>query len=414
MWRLRGKLKQIATTGLVFLASISLAVPTAPPVNAADHAEATLVAGDPAADIADVFAFLDPNDNSKVVLAMDVEGFIVPSELLNLSFFSPDVTYQLQIENTGDAVADQFIDVTFSPQTSRSKPQTATIKLPNGAEFTAPTTVQTLAASPNPLVVTTDPTTGVSFFAGLTDDPFFFDIVGFNRFVSSVLGGTPDPSKLQRDRDSFAGYNIHMIALSIPASMLRGRPDNTIIGVNGVTLRHKETLLEGNAAVLTEGPLVQVDRMANPAVNTALIPFPDKNEYNASTPVDDANGKFANDIVGTLKALGTNSSNIGILANVAVVHGDYLRLNLATRNTSIGVGANGVGENITTPNYTGFPNGRRPGDDTINTLLFFIGNQNPGIQEAVNHNDVPLGTTFPFFAQPHQPLENPAVDGTQN
>jgi len=414
MWRLRGKLKQIATTGLVFLASISLAVPTAPPVNAADHAEATLVAGDPAADIADVFAFLDPNDNSKVVLAMDVEGFIVPSELLNLSFFSPDVTYQLQIENTGDAVADQFIDVTFSPQTSRSKPQTATIKLPNGAEFTAPTTVQTLAASPNPLVVTTDPTTGVSFFAGLTDDPFFFDIVGFNRFVSSVLGGTPDPSKLQRDRDSFAGYNIHMIALSIPASMLRGRPDNTIIGVNGVTLRHKETLLEGNAAVLTEGPLVQVDRMANPAVNTALIPFPDKNEYNASTPVDDANGKFANDIVGTLKALGTNSSNIGILANVAVVHGDYLRLNLATRNTSIGVGANGVGENITTPNYTGFPNGRRPGDDTINTLLVFIGNQNPTIQEAVNHNDVPLGNTFPFFAPPHQPLENPAVDGTQN
>ena len=414
MWRLRGKLKQIATTGLVFLASISLAVPTAPPVNAADHAEATLVAGDPAADIADVFAFLDPNDNSKVVLAMDVEGFIVPSELLNLSFFSPDVTYQLQIENTGDAVADQFIDVTFSPQTSRSKPQTATIKLPNGAEFTAPTTVQTLAASPNPLVVTTDPTTGVSFFAGLTDDPFFFDIVGFNRFVSSVLGGTPDPSKLQRDRDSFAGYNIHMIALSIPASMLRGRPDNTIIGVNGVTLRHKETLLEGNAAVLTEGPLVQVDRMANPAVNTALIPFPDKNEYNASTPVDDANGKFANDIVGTLKALGTNSSNIGILANVAVVHGDYLRLNLATRNTSIGVGANGIGENITTPNYTGFPNGRRPGDDTINTLLFFIGNQNPTIQEAVNHNDVPLGNTFPFFAPPHQPLENPAVDGTQN
>jgi len=414
MWRLRGKLKQITTTGLVFLASISLAVSTFLPVNAADHAEATLVAGDPAADIADVFAFLDPNDNSKVVLAMDVEGFIVPSELLNLSFFSPDVTYQLQIENTGDAVADQFIDVTFSPQTSRSKPQTATIKLPNGAEFTAPTTVQTLAASPNPLVVTTDPTTGVSFFAGLTDDPFFFDIVGFNRFVSSVLGGTPDPSKLQRDRDSFAGYNIHMIALSIPASMLRGRPDNTIIGVNGVTLRHKETLLEGNAAVLTEGPLVQVDRMANPAVNTALIPFPDKNEYNASTPVDDANGKFANDIVGTLKALGTNSSNIGILANVAVVHGDYLRLNLATRNTSIGVGANGVGENITTPNYTGFPNGRRPGDDTINTLLVFIGNQNPTIQEAVNHNDVPLGNTFPFFAPPHQPLENPAVDGTQN
>src|SRR5499433_1044121 len=222
MRRLRGKLKQIATTGLVFLASITLAKGPLPPTNAADHAEATNVAADPGADLADVFAFLDPNDNSKVVLAMDVEGFVVPSELLNLSFFAPDVTYEFQIENTGDAIADQFIDVTFSPQTSRSKPQTATIKLPNGAQFTAPTTVQTLAATPNPFVVTTDPATGVSFFAGLTDDPFFFDIVGFSRFMASVTLGNPDPTKLQRGRDSFAGYNIHMIALSVPAALLKG------------------------------------------------------------------------------------------------------------------------------------------------------------------------------------------------
>src|SRR6516165_12712481 len=137
MWRLRGKLKQVATTGLVFLASISLAVPTAPVVGAADHAEATLVAGDPAADIADVFAFLDPNDNSKVVLAMDVEGFVVPSEMLNLSFFAPDVTFRFEIENQGGTSAEHTIDITFSPQTSRSTPQTATIKLPNGSTFTA-------------------------------------------------------------------------------------------------------------------------------------------------------------------------------------------------------------------------------------------------------------------------------------
>src|SRR6516165_9013000 len=150
MWRLRGKLKQIATTGLVFLASISLAVSTFLPVNAADHAEATLVAGDPQADIADVFAFLDPNDNSKVVLALDVEGFVVPSELLNLSFFAPDVRYRFEIENTGDAAPDASIDFTFSPQTSRSAPQTATVRLFNRDkthpvwEINAPTTVQTL------------------------------------------------------------------------------------------------------------------------------------------------------------------------------------------------------------------------------------------------------------------------------
>ena len=391
----------IVVTGLIF--AIAGIITSVPLTNAADHAEATAVAGDPGADIADVFAFLDPNDNSKVVLALDVEGFVVPSELLNLSFFAPEVTYRFEIENTGDATPDQRIDITFSEQTARNQPQTATIKLPNGRTFTAPTTVQTLNAAPNPFVVTSDAASEASFFAGLTDDPFYFDIVGFNRFVASVLAGTPNPANLQRGRDSFAGYNIHMIALEVPAALLRG-PAGNIIGVNGVTLRDKQTHRIVDGGDRSNGKLIQVDRMATPAVNTALIPFPRKNEYNASTPVDDAAGRFATDIVGTLKALGTNPTNIGILANVAVVHGDYLRLDLSIPNSSVG-----FGERVTTPGYTGFPNGRRPGDDTIDDLLFFIANQTP-VGDNVNSNDVPLSSTFPFFAPPQQPRATGVID----
>lgn len=400
-----------AATIMAALAFMNLLAP-ASRVNAADHAESTSVAGDPGADIGDVYAFLDPNDNSKVVLAMDVEGFIVPSELLNLSFFSPDVLYRFEIENTGDAVPDQTIDITFSPQTARNQPQTATIRLPRTKTgryinyFTAPTTVQTLNPAAKPFTVTTSGS-GASFFAGLTDDPFYFDIVGFNRFVASVLGGSPDVAPLGRNRDSFAGYNIHMIAVEVPASMLRGS-NGDIIGVNGVTMRQRSSTRQDTGELINSGNYVQVDRMATPAVNTALIPFPRKNEYNASTPLDDANGRFAGDIVGTLTALGTNQSNIGVLASVAVANGDFLRLNLATPNNNLG-----SGQTVTSSNYTGFPNGRRPGDDTINTLYYFIGNQNPLIQEAVNHNDVPLGSTFPFFAPPNQPLDS-GVDNTQN
>lgn len=404
MFRHRG----ISVFALAVLA-LPMLLTSAPRSLAADHAESTSVAGDPGADIADVFAFLDPTDNSKVVLALDVEGFVVPSELLNLSFFGPDVLYRFQIENTGDAESDASIDVTFSPQTSRSEPQTATIKLPNGRSFTASTTVQTQASAANPFVVTTDGESGVSFFAGLTDDPFFFDIVGFNRFVRSILAGAPDVGALGRARDSFAGYNIHMIALEVPAAMLRG-PAGDTIGVAGVTLRRMVSRRHRNGQEHTMGPYIQVDRMATPAVNTALIPFARKNEYNAATPADDAAGRFAGDIVATLTALGTNATNIGILANVAVLHGDYLRLNLGTPNASVG-----FGESITTPGYTGFPNGRRPGDDTIDVLLYFIANQ-PGFRlgDGVDSNDVPLGSTFPFFAPPNQPLENPAVDNTMN
>jgi hypothetical protein len=199
-----------------------------------------------------------------------------------------------------------------------------------------------------------------------------------------------------------------MLAIEVPASLLRGSAGD-VIGINGVTLRQRSTTRQNTGNVISAGNYVQVDRMATPAVNTALIPFPRKNEYNTATPADDANGLFANDIVGTLTALGTNQANIGVLASVAVAHGDYLRLNLATQNKSVG-----FGERATTPGYTGFPNGRRPGDDTIDVLLYFISNQALTMGDNVNSNDVPLGDTFPFFAPPNQPLENPAVDNTQN
>src|ERR1041384_5445300 len=86
-------------------------------VRAADHAEAPLVESDQAADIADVYTFLDPNDNSKVILAFDVHGFIVPSENGNLGAFDPNVLFRFNIENTGDAMPDKYIYVNFDEQT---------------------------------------------------------------------------------------------------------------------------------------------------------------------------------------------------------------------------------------------------------------------------------------------------------
>jgi hypothetical protein len=405
------KFKNTVATAIATLLSFLMFLGPLPQVKAADHAESTSVILDAYADIGDIFAFLSPVDNSKVILMTTVAGFVVPAEAMNFSYFPEDILYRFEIENTGDAVPDQRIDVSFSPQVSRSTPQTATITLPNLSRvrtFTAPTTLPTFGATAPPFTVTTNAATGVKFFAGLCDDPFYFDIVGFGRFVTSVLAGTPDPTRLQRARDSFAGYNIHVIALEVPASMLRGSAGD-VIGVNGITLRRQTSVRQTNGTVTTSGNFIQVDRFAVPAVNTALIPFPRKNEYNAATPVNDAAGQFAGDIVATLTALGTNSANINILASVAVTNGDYLRLNLATANTSLG-----FGERITTPGYTGFPNGRRPGDDTIDTLLYFITNQAIVQGDNVNSNEVPLTATFPFLGVPNQPLENPAVDNTRN
>src|SRR5581483_6324077 len=162
----------------------------------------------------------DPNDNSKLILAMTQRGFIASGENANFGIFDQFLQYQFKLETTGDAKPDQFVNVRFSPVEGSGGPQTATIVLPGKQTFSAPTTRSSTAATAPTQVVTTDPATGVSFFAGLVDDPFFFDIPAFGRFVASVLAKSPDVTQLQRGRDSFAGYNVMGIALSIPLTIL--------------------------------------------------------------------------------------------------------------------------------------------------------------------------------------------------
>lgn len=492
---------------------------------AADHGDGPTASNDASADLNDIYLFLDPNDNTRVVFEITTRGFIVPSEGVNFGIFDPKLIYRILIEGTGDAVPDAKIDITFSPRTTTAAAQVATVRMDQGAtkvfEFTAPATNPTLNATPPAQVVTTDSASGVSFFAGEVDDPFFFDIPAFSRFVAAVRAGTPNPAAaFIRGRDSFAGYNTMSIALSIPKGLLPSA--NNVVGAAAVSLRAdpqltssfrnmatrgqvdggdkvliggviisggapKRVLLRGigpssgvsgalsnptltlynsQAQIIatndnwqdTQGPdiaatslapknalesailatlqpgaytaivdgvsggkgialvetydldvaggaaLRQVDREGVPAVNVALTPFARKDEYNFASPQDDANGRFAGDIVATLKALGTDDTNIAILASVAVTNGDILRLNLNTANTGTGGGNN---------SGAGFPNGRRLGDDVVDTLLFFIANQKP-VPDNVNANDVLLQNTFPFFANAQQPRDTGIDDNTRN
>ena len=180
-------------------------------------------------------------------------------------------------------------------------------------------------------MVTEDPATGIKFFAGLVDDPFFFDIPANNRFIASIRDGAPNPTVFQRGRDSFAGYNLMGIALSIP---LKGSeverslcPGNTdvqcppdVLGVSGVIMRNARTrvLPEG---IMTAGEFRQVERMGNPTVNVVVIPFNRKDEHNFATQEDDANGQFLVGIMDNLRSLGCNDDTIAIFIRSAGDHG---------------------------------------------------------------------------------------------
>lgn len=369
--------------------------------DAADHGDAPFSGEDRSIDLADVYFFLDPNDNNRVIIIGTLQGFIVPGEAVNFGLFDPGVRFRFQIENTGDQTPDAAIDVTFSAKrNATTDPQTMTVVLPGDRRITAPTTVPTLNTDPPTPVITTDAATGVSVFAGVTDDPFFFDIPGFSRFVVSVRAGTPDPTRLQRGRDSFSGYNLVAIALSLPVTLLGGGDQ---VGVNLLAQRQTRRIFR-DGEVVGRGDFVTLDRMGNPAINVALIPFNRKNEYNFATTLDDANGRFANDIVGTLRALGANPTSINALAEVGVLRGDFLRLRKSVRNTGMGGGNNPE---------AAFPNGRRLGDDVIDTILTIIAN-GTRLGDSVNSNDVPFRNAFPFLAPAQQPREGTADDNTRN
>lgn len=426
MTRLSCKKFLLAALALT-LALAGFLMPTST-TDAADHGDAPYVNGDQSVDGADTYAFLDPTDNAKVILAMTVRGFIAAGENRNFGQFDPNVRHRFEIDINGDPRPERFIDVTFSKRTGAANPQVATITLPDGQVFTAnstpPSTCIAGTASCPPAPTLADlGTTGIRFFAGMRDDSFNFDIPAFGAFVAAqtACGPTFDSActsaaaaNLTRGRDSFAGYSIMNIALSIPRAFLTANGASNVIGVQAVHQRRSPAIYSASPDIVAAGNTSTgfgrwqtLDRVGGPGINATILPFVRKEEYNASTPVDDSNGRFAASIVGVLTGLNTNATNIGILAGVFVTNGDMLRLNLNTPNTTLG-----FGEQIySTPSYAGFPNGRRPGDDVVDTLLFFVANQpSGGLSDNANINEVPFLSTFPFFAPPHQPRPSGVTD----
>ena len=74
---------------------------------AADHAEAPTAGADPAADIADLYAWYDGTD---VRFALTFAGLGAAGDPAT---YDADVLYQIHIDNDGDTMADHSIEVRF-------------------------------------------------------------------------------------------------------------------------------------------------------------------------------------------------------------------------------------------------------------------------------------------------------------
>ena len=198
----------------------------------ADHADSPAIASDVAADINDVYAFLSPTDANRLVLAMTVSPFIPPTEA-GTTYFSPDVLYQFKIDTNGDAIEDMVVQVQFDQP---GPDQRFTVFGPIRPNSTGSRTNLIVADAATvggristTLVAEFESDNGVMAFAGIREDPFFFD---FEQFVA-ILGGSAGGFR-SSGIDTFAGMNTLAIVVELPISMLGG---STNLGVWATTSR---------------------------------------------------------------------------------------------------------------------------------------------------------------------------------
>jgi Domain of unknown function (DUF4331) len=434
--------KVLAATVVVAAGALALTLavtsgPSPDPATSASHREAPLISEDPSVDATDVYAFVSPDKPDTVTLMADWNPFEEPSAGPNWYGFSTTARYDLNVDNTGDGKPDityrfQFKNTANSSSNAlplgciASPCQTYTVTKITGNQKQV--VGSNLPVAPNNIGPRTFPNNsypgiwnstirnlsgGGQVFAGPADDPFFgdigaaFDLIGF-RFDLGAKGG---------GKDAFAGFNVHVTAIQVPISQVKGAGD--IIGVWADSERPAVQVRGRKATTVWK----QVARLGNPLVNELLITTNVKDQWNQNVPAGDAqydnfllqpklapvinslyNLQIPTDGRTDLKAI--FHQGLPDLNQFGSVSADMLRLNLAIPPAT---NPNRLTVAATPADPAGWPNGRRLLDDVIDLAenglegAFFTPQYWPVVLgDGVNNNDVPYQNTFPYVAQPAQ------------
>jgi hypothetical protein len=107
----------------------------------------------------------------------------------------------------------------------------------------------------------------VTIFAGLREDPFFFDVEQFFRVRSGALGVGPAVGFRPANQalDFAKGYNVNTIVVRVPRSLLQGSTRATTFDV-WLSLLIPDPRKKGKDA-----EFIQTEQMARPGINEALL-----------------------------------------------------------------------------------------------------------------------------------------------
>ena len=208
----------------VALAAVA-ALATFATARASDHQDTPEVEVNPRMDINDVYAF-PGSAADRIVLVMTTSSPIAGSN----AAFDPNLLYQFKIDNTGDAVEDRVIQVTFEG----SEPGSQRVMLRGPV---APAMVGTRATLNTDGSVVTGAVggaltgaNGITVFTGLRADPFvidleqFFNILPDRRPATGALSGpaTATASAFRTPGvDLLRPFNTLAIVVELPKSLLQ-------------------------------------------------------------------------------------------------------------------------------------------------------------------------------------------------
>ena len=99
---------------LVLLAAGSLSQPSA--TFAASHREAPITALDQKADITDWYTFVSPEHPDHVIMILNVDPFLEPSNGPNYFPFDPGILYEMKVDNNNDAKEDVIFQFQFKTE----------------------------------------------------------------------------------------------------------------------------------------------------------------------------------------------------------------------------------------------------------------------------------------------------------
>jgi hypothetical protein len=370
-------LRTIATPLLILGASLALIIGSAAfRVGAADHLDAPTVKTDGRIDINDVYVFQGQNAGN-TVLAMTIDP---AAGLLSPTSFRAGALYEFKVSTNGDVIPDLAYRIKFGGIGANGRQSLTVLRADGsgnpasgagGASIGHGSSYQTVALSGGGMI-----------WAGLRDDPFFFDLDAFKQFKATLLagggladlGGLVDCSRTDpAPTDFFLGLNGVAIVLELPDAAFKPGTAHPTIKVWGAV------------SIVESGSLRQVERMGLPGINT-IFNHTDltKEAYNRAGPQTDV-ADYADDVAGVVSLItGLAGTAADPDAYGAAVAG-LLLPDVITYDTA------------QSANFAAL-NGRALADDVIDVALTVVANT--PLSDCVA-NDSTFSTSFPYLGSPN-------------